>query len=162
MEKRKKVRTFIYEGLGFPIKLNGIPMKKVFGEWCLDINLQDLQRSVLQCLVYKRHPLTSAEIRFIRKYFEMTTSAFGKVFGVSHVTVLKWESGQNRVPSTTDFCIRLFVLDKLQAKNEEFGEFYHAVAVESLSKHRRKSEEPLLELNANLKFPSHRTRQSRC
>ena len=34
MKKRKK-KTFIYEGLGFPIKLINVPMKKVFGEWCI-------------------------------------------------------------------------------------------------------------------------------
>ena len=37
MERKKE--TFIFEGLGFPIKLIDTPMKKVFGQWVIDIDL---------------------------------------------------------------------------------------------------------------------------
>jgi hypothetical protein len=32
MEKDRKEETFIYEGLGFPVKLINVPIKKVLGE----------------------------------------------------------------------------------------------------------------------------------
>lgn len=145
MKKNYKTETFLYEGLGFPIKLVNVPMRKVFGEWALDINLGKLQRDVLHALIYKIQPLSGAELRFIRIYFELTTTSFGKAFGVTHAAVLKWESGQGNIPPTTELCIRLYALDRLRAKNEEFGRLYHKISIETLSLHKKKKQtiEPL-------------------
>lgn len=152
MEKDRKIETFIYEGLGFPVKLINVPMKKVLGEWALDINLGQFQSHILQLLVHKKQPLTSAEIRFIRKYFELTTTNFGKIFGVTHAAVLKWESGPKNIPPTTELCLRLFVLDRLKAKNEEFGKLYHEIS-QLLAKHKRESiDDELLEFDLHQKM----------
>lgn len=135
----KKIRkeTIIYEGLGFPIRLINAPVRELFGETILDINLGKFQRDILKAMIYKKQSLTGLEVKFIRKYFEMTTTIFGKAFGVTHAAVLKWESEQSRLPPTTELCIRLFILDKLQAKNDEFGKLYHMVSVESLTLHQK-------------------------
>lgn len=152
MKKKGKTQTIIYEGLGFPIRLINAPVKNILGEDVLDINLGKLQRQILHIMVYRNHPLNSAELRFIRKYFEMTTTDFGKAFGVTHVAVLKWESGQSRIPPTTELCIRLFILDKLQAKNEEFGQLYHKVTITALAKHQKESNySEFLEFDASAK-----------
>ena len=71
--------------------------------------------------------LTGKESRFIRKYFEKTTTDFGKVLGVTHAAVSKWESELTYYPGTTDLCIRLWALEQLQAKDEEFGKLYHKI-----------------------------------
>lgn len=133
----KKFETFTYEGLGFPIELINVPLKKILGEWVLDINLSKLQIKVLNMLIHKPAALHADELRFIRKYFEMTTTAFGEVFGVSHVAVLKWENGQLPSPAM-DMYIRMYVMDRLKAKNEEFGKLYHQVSLASLAKTRKK------------------------
>jgi len=147
-----KKESFIYEDLGFPIRLFNAPLKKIFGEWTLDINLGKFQRDILRLLIYKSQPLSGAELRFVRKYFELTTKVFGKALGVTHAAVLKWESEQGRVPTTTELCIRLFILDKLKAKNEEFGRLYHKVTIERLAEHSEQSE--LLEFDAEGKLAS--------
>lgn len=133
MKKKARLQTIVYEGLGFPIKLINVPTKEIFGEIVLDINLNKFQRDVLNAMVYKNSSMNGAEIRFIRKYFEMTTTSFGKAFGVTHAAVLKWESNRSRLPPTTELCLRLFILDKLNAKNAEFGKLYHLISVETLS-----------------------------
>jgi len=135
--KNKKFETFTYEGLGFPIELINVPMKKIFGEWILDINLSKLQIEVLNMLIHEPTTLQADELRFIRKYFEMTTTAFGEIFGVSHVAVLKWESGQLPSPAM-DMYIRMYVMDRLKGSNEEFGKLYHQVSLASLAKSRKK------------------------
>ncbi len=56
MERKKE--TFIYEGLGFPIKLIDTPMKKVYGEWVIDIDMNALQLFVFKELIHKPVPLT--------------------------------------------------------------------------------------------------------
>lgn len=140
----KTIETFTYTDLGFPIDLINAPMKKVLGEWVLDINLNVLQKAVLKMLIHKSTPLQAGELRFIRKYFEMTTSAFGKVFGVSHAAVIKWEGGQLPAPPM-DLYIRMYALNGLKAKNEDFGKLFHEVSMTELvqAKKDRKKETPL-------------------
>lgn len=132
--KTKKKETFIFHGLGFPVKLINVPMKMIFDEWVIDINMNKLMLVVLGALIRKPIPLTGDELGFIRSYLEMTTTMFGKTFGVSHVAVLKWESGKNRISPALDLCIRLYVLDFLHAKDKEFRALYKEVSLEKLSK----------------------------
>lgn len=141
--KNKKKQTFIFEGLGFPIKLINVPMKKVFGEWCIDINMNKLMVVVLEALIHKPAPLTDDELGFIRSYLGMTSTEFGKTFGVSHVAVLKWESGKNRISPALELCIRLYVLDFLKAKDKEFRALYKELSLEHLSKDKNKKIHPL-------------------
>lgn len=132
----KKIETFIYEDLGFPIQLIGVPMRKVLGQWALDIDLNKLQVEVLKLLIHQPTPLQSSELRFIRKYLEMTTSTFGEVFGVTHAAVLKWENGHLPSPPM-DVCIRMYVMERLHAKNAEFGKLFHKVSMAGLAEAKR-------------------------
>lgn len=133
----KKVETFTYEDLGFPIDLIDVPMKKMLGEWVLDINLNVFQLEILKMVVHKLTPLQAGELRFIRKYFEMTTTAFGEVLGVTHAAVLKWERGLLPSPAI-DVYIRMYVMDRLKAKDAEFGKLYHQVSVADLAEAKKK------------------------
>lgn len=140
----KKIETFTYTDLGFPIELIDAPMRKILGEWVLDINLNVLQEEVLKMLIHKPTPLEAGELRFIRKYFEMTTTAFGKIFGVSHAAVIKWESGQLPAPPM-DVYVRMYALNRLNAKDKEFGKLFHEVGIAELAqaKKERKNHKPL-------------------
>jgi DNA-binding transcriptional regulator YiaG len=94
--KNKKTETFVYNGLGFPVKLINVPMIKVLGKWAMNINLNKLQLAALRALLNKPSPLTGDELRFIRKFLNMSKAEFGEIFGVSHVAVGKWENGKNQ------------------------------------------------------------------
>jgi len=133
MKDRKK-ETFIFRGLGFPIKLVNVPMRKMVGEWVLDVDFDQLQLTVLCGLLEKPALLNGDELKFIRKYLDMSTTEFGKIFGVSHVAVVKWEKGTRANPST-DFCIRLYIFDHLKkTKDKDFRNFYHKISLEKLAK----------------------------
>ena len=129
----RKTKTFIYKGLGIPVKLVNVPMKKAVGVWCIDINMNKLMRIVLEAIIHKPTALTGDEFKYIRKYLEMTMAEFGKEFGVSHVAVLKWESEQNKVSPPLELCIRLYVLNYLSAKDKEFRAFYRELSLQQLS-----------------------------
>lgn len=137
--KDKKKKTFIFEGLGFPIKLMNVPMKKECGDWYIDINMNKLMLVVLEALAHKPVALTKNELNFIRSYLKMTSTEFGKTFGVSHAAVLKWESGKNRISPALEICIRLYILDHLCAKDKEFRALYKDLSLEKLSKQDRMS-----------------------
>lgn len=145
--KEKIVPNCLYEDLGFPILLLNVPMKQIFGEWVLDIDLNKLQARALRALVHKPISLNGQELRFIRKYFEMTTTEFGKMFGVTHVGVLKWENDQTKINPATEMYIRLFVLDHLKVKDREFRQLFHEISIENLKK-RNKDESGLMEIDA--------------
>jgi len=132
--KTKKLKTFIYKGLGIPVKLVNVPMKKAAGEWCIDINMNKLMLAVLQEIIRKQTALTGDELRYIRTYLEMTTTEFGKTFGVSHVAVLKWECEKNRISPALELCIRLYVLNHIDAKDKEFRALYNDIDLQQLSK----------------------------
>ncbi len=156
----KKIETFIYKDLGFPIQLVDVPMRKILGEWVIDINLNILQLEVLKMLIHQPTPLQAGELRFIRKYFEMTTTAFGEAFGVSHAAVIKWENGQLPAPAM-DVYIRMYVMDRLKAKNADFGKLFHEVNMASLAqakKERRKGKP--LSLNVRHRRFAHHLNQS--
>lgn len=142
--KNKKKETFVYEGLGFPIKLIKVPMKKILGEWCIDINMNKLMLVVLEALIHKPMALTGREMHFIRTYLNMTTTEFGKTFGVSHVAVLKWEKEKNRVSPALELCIRLYILDALKAKDKEFRALYKELSLEQLSKDQKGKIHPIV------------------
>jgi DNA-binding transcriptional regulator YiaG len=133
VKKNKKTKTFIYKGLGIPVKLVNVPMKKAAGVWCIDINMNKLMRIVLDALIRKPTALTGEELRYIRKYLEMTMAEFGTVFGISHVAVLKWEGKQNRISPALELCIRLYILNYLRAKDREFRLFYNELSLSQLS-----------------------------
>lgn len=140
--KNHKTETFVYEGLGFPIILVNAPMRKTLGEWVIDIDFNKLRNVALNFLINKPSALTAEEIRFIRKYLAMTLRDFGNALGVSHVAVLKWESGEHRILPTTDLCVRMYVLRRLHARREAFGKLIYEVLPEQLSE-LEPSSEPL-------------------
>lgn len=134
--KQKMIKKYLFEGLGFPVLLVDVPMRQMIGEWVLDIDLNLLQINVLNALIHKLSPLSGAEVRFIRKYFALTTAEFGKQFGVTHAGVLKWEKQEDNwanMNPATEKCLRLFVLDHLKSKDREFREFYHTISIEQLA-----------------------------
>ena len=144
--KETKKDTFIWEGLGFPIRLVNVPMKKVFGEWVLDINLAHFQKTVLHMLAKKPTPLIGAELRFIIDYLKMSTREFAKLFGVTHAAVLKWENEKSRMNPSTEVCLRLYLLNHLKVADKEFRKLYLKISPQNLAN--AESNETLLEINA--------------
>ncbi|NGX60637.1 MAG: hypothetical protein K940chlam9_00103 [Chlamydiae bacterium] len=124
---RKK--TIIYEGLGFPVKLINVPIRKEMGEEVLDID--KLLTTVLRFLIFKPNPLTGNQLKFIRKFLEMTTSDFAQAFGVTHPTVLRWEKGTKAINPTAEFCIRLYALQSVQ--NQDLQKLCSEITVEHLA-----------------------------
>jgi len=142
MNKKRK-KTFVYEAFGFPIKLINVPMKQAIGEWVIDVDFEILEKAVLRLLIHKPTPLTGAELRFIRKYLELTTKDFGKMLGVSHVAVVKWEGGKTKPSVSADIYIRLYVIDQLKVKDKEFRSLFEETTPSKLTEAKKKKPIPL-------------------
>lgn len=136
--KRKIEKSYIYEGLGFPIHLTNVPMVEVRGELILDIDFNKLQKSVLLHLCYKKTPLTGDEIKFIRKYFSLTTTAFAKLFGHTHSAVLKWENQESNIAKmnpATEVCLRLKMLGFLHKEPSDFKDLFDQITIPQLAQY---------------------------
>ena len=131
---KKKTETFVFRGLGFPIKLVNVPMKKMAGERVIDINMNKLMSVVFEALAHKPTALTSGELYFIRSYLKMHTKEFGKSFGVPQTVVLGWESRKTKISPSLELCIRLFMMNYLKAKDKEFRALYNELNLEELSR----------------------------
>ncbi|HEY2811613.1 MAG TPA: hypothetical protein VGJ00_09530 [Rhabdochlamydiaceae bacterium] len=129
---KRKRETFIFEGLGFPIELINCPMKKVIGEWVIDVDLDALQLFVFKGLIHKPYPLTGREMRFMRKFMDLTTEEFGKKLGVTHAAVVKWEKEQVRMSSIYDVYIRMLCMNSLKATG--INSIFKEISPETLAK----------------------------
>lgn len=124
---------YIDRSLGFPVKLLDVPMRKIRGEWVVDIDPNRFEQAVLWRLVNKAGALTGNEIRFIRHWMELTMSEFGKELGVTHAAVVKWEKQANSPTNMalgTDFLVRFKLLAELP---DEVWENYEADSANSRS-----------------------------
>lgn len=140
--KTKIEKSYIYYGLGFPVRLINVPMIEIRGEYTLDIDFNKLQKAVLLHLSSKKTPLTGNEIRFIRKYFSLTTTAFGKLFGYSHSAILKWENQGDaiaRITPATEIYLRLYILEYLQQNALDFKELYNEIRIPELARYLKSS-----------------------
>jgi DNA-binding transcriptional regulator YiaG len=136
--KSKNKNLYMYEGLGFPIHLHNAQTIELRGECVLDIDYNKLQKAVLLHLCHKKSPLTGNEVKFIRKYFSLTTTAFGNLFGYSHSAILKWENQGDsiaRIIPTTEIYLRLYILENLHKKATDFKELYDEIKISDLSKY---------------------------
>jgi hypothetical protein len=112
MKDIKVQKEFLDDGFGFPLRLFNVPMRKVRGVWTPDLDYNNLTAEVLKALAHKPFRLTGNEVRFIRLHTEMTLTAFGKRFGVSHANVKKWEACGDQATHmqwTTEKDIRMFI-----------------------------------------------------
>ena len=69
-------------------------------------NLADLMRVIALAVVEKPWKLCGKEIKYLRKYMQMTAHQFAGHMGVDHTTVSKWENDKIDLGDTSDRLIR--------------------------------------------------------
>lgn len=141
--KKKIVRNLVIETLGFPVRLSNVPMIELRGDFVPDIDYNKLQKAVLLHLCHKKTPLTGNEVQFIRKYFSLTTKAFGNLFGYTHSAILKWESKADqiaRIAPTTEVYLRLYLLEYLHQTPSDFKQLYLEISIPDLASYLKKAD----------------------
>lgn len=130
MKKQRVEKEVVYEGLGFPILLYNAPMIELRNVWTLDIDMNILQKVVLLALAHHPYDMTGNQIKFVRNWLELTQVEFGKLFGVTHPAVVKWEKSGNkgsRMNLTTQRDLRLWLLDHLLSKDDDFRKAFKII-----------------------------------
>jgi DNA-binding transcriptional regulator YiaG len=117
--KKKIVKNYIYEGLGFPITLHNVELVEFDGEFHPKIDARKISDMAIISLVDQKSRLTGNQIKFIRKYFFKSLREFSIIVNESHMAVKKWENF-NEKPTNMDINIeillRLFIYDQTSIK----------------------------------------------
>lgn len=127
--RSKIAKSYLYEGLGFPIELENVEMLNINGEWIPKIDVQNIADEAIKLLAIQESRFTGNQVKFIRTYFSMPLREFGEqVIHTSHNAISKWEKSGNELTNmstNTEQVLRLFILEKTQAnsKKEQAG-FY--------------------------------------
>lgn len=147
--KKKTVKNYTYEGLGFPIKLQNVVMLFIDGEWHPKLDVRKIADNAIKELPFQKERLTGNQVKFIRTYFEMSLRAFAnQVVNESHTAVAKWEklgSKTTNMDINIEIMLRLYVHEQvsIQTKKQQqlFYENYLTLREMSFSE---KSPSPLL------------------
>jgi DNA-binding transcriptional regulator YiaG len=121
MMSKKIIKNYIYDGLGFPVKLHNIEMVKFGDEYHPKIDIRKIADSVIQSLILQKSRLTGNQIKFIRTYFSMSLRRFAKVVNESHMAVKKWENFQNEptnMDKNIEIMLRLHIFDHILVKKQ--------------------------------------------
>jgi transcriptional regulator with XRE-family HTH domain len=83
------------------------------------------------------HDLAGEELRFMRKFLELTTLELGKKLGVSHPAVLKWEKGSAIMGASQEIYLRMVFLECL--KSIEMLTIFEEIKPENLTELKNQS-----------------------
>lgn len=108
----KKMR---YNGLGFPIDLIGVRIRKFRGEILPNINHRELEDQVFKTLLWLPTHFSGAQLSFIRGYMGLSQKEFATTLGLkTHATISGWEGKVNKatgMQGTTEVVIRLLMAE---------------------------------------------------
>jgi DNA-binding transcriptional regulator YiaG len=72
--------------------------------------LNDVMRTIALAVVSKPYRLAGDEVRYLRKYVEMTSDKFARLLHIDRSTLSKWENGEDPVGAQSDLAIRMLVM----------------------------------------------------
>ena len=72
--------------------------------------LNDLMRALALGVIAKPYELTGEDVRFLRKYLELSAAEFANILSVDKSTLSRWENGDQALGPQSDRLIRTVVL----------------------------------------------------
>lgn len=109
------MKTIRYEGLGFPIDLQGVKTYEFRGEILPEINHRKLEDKVFKVLLWIPAHFSGCHLAFIRGYMNLSQKAFATLLKLkTHSTISAWEGKENQatgMPAATELVIRLLMAE---------------------------------------------------
>lgn len=108
-------------------------------------NLDGLLRILAVAIVTSRLPLTGAEVRYLRKYLEMSGEQFARILHTDKSTLSKWETEAVNIGSKSDLLIRAVALNLgrgLRGEAEQITRDFEHIDEESTAPHKRIEVDP--------------------
>jgi DNA-binding transcriptional regulator YiaG len=128
--KDRIVEEYTDTGFGFPVVIQKVPMTRIGNEDVALIDYKKLEQVLVRAMPGKAARLCGAEVRFIRQHFGLTLEEFGKVFGVTHPAVKKWEACGTEptcMAMGTELALRMWVQRRVSSSSERFMKTWDSV-----------------------------------
>jgi DNA-binding XRE family transcriptional regulator len=98
----------------------------VIGEWVIDIDLNALQLFVFKGLIHKPSPITGRELRFMRKYMDLTTEELGRMLGCAAThAIVNREKERGKMSLVQDVYLRMLFMGML--KDREINSIFKEI-----------------------------------
>ena len=123
----KIVKDYKYSDLGIDIILKDIVLYKVGREWLPKIDIEKLSKRIFSLLTFRAASFSGNELSFIRTYFQMSKSEFGRELKVSHTAVAKWEKSGKKISSMdigTELLLKMIMAEKSGATASKYQEIF--------------------------------------
>jgi DNA-binding transcriptional regulator YiaG len=92
--------------------ISGYQERVIGGETYVSIkDVQELHEAIAVALVHHRKLLSGPEVRFIRKYLDLTQRGLAELLAVSDQMVARYEKGQTDLVGPADGILRLLVAE---------------------------------------------------
>lgn len=123
---RRVQGNYLFRESGLP----NVVLKKIDILECGDCGSHDpiipkpseLLRVLASTIVKKPCPLDGEEVRFLRKYADMTAETFANYIGADKTTISKWENNQIPIGTISDRLIRAVFLGLGSGSKEQIQE----------------------------------------
>ncbi len=93
----------------------GYEVKEIGGETFVSVHdVEDLHMAIATYLAKQRKVLAGPEVRFLRKYLDLTQRELGELLGVSDQSVARYEKAQSTLEGASDALLRLLVTAQAQ------------------------------------------------
>lgn len=89
-------------------------------------DVEGLHAALATTMVIERQHLTGREVRFIRKFLNLTQAQLANLLGVEEQSVRRWEK-LSRVPKAADHSVRLIFLDSRRPKHPKLPQMAQIV-----------------------------------
>jgi putative zinc finger/helix-turn-helix YgiT family protein len=117
--------SYPFKESGLNVVLHGVEIvkcDKCGNEEVIIPRVNDLMRTIAFAIVGKPYGLRGEEVRFLRKYLQMTGDQFSRLLHVDRTTLSKWENNDDNIGEQSDLLIRSIALalgDGLKQKVEQ-------------------------------------------
>jgi hypothetical protein len=130
MREKRIRKQFRFNGYGFPIILQDVPMIKLRGEWTPDIDWNLLEDVMALLVALKPARLSGNEAKFLRLHFALSLEKFAALFDNSKQAAIKWEKtgdAATHMAWTTEKDLRLYTLARHDVPSALFRRAYDAL-----------------------------------
>jgi putative zinc finger/helix-turn-helix YgiT family protein len=90
-------------------------------------HINELRSVIAEALISKPARLSGRELRYLRKYLELSAREFSKLIHVDPSTLSKWENGEDKVGPQSDLVVRALIAAKKEENYQELVEKLNAL-----------------------------------
>lgn len=113
-------KSYVYNGLGFPVVVMGVrPRKTPYGDG-LGIDHEMLRKALFKMLIEKPGRFLGAEIKFIRHEFGLSQEVFADLIFSERSSVAKWEKKDLKptgMSESTEIMLRIEMSKQIKQKD---------------------------------------------